>query len=287
MKNAYINIRKAFLPMRMLVLLGMMFVFGSGALGAREIFADLVEAPQVESTYISGRMAIVRNNEMSSMLSEMMTGVSIDTSNFSEMYIYNVYSEASVKKARQILDNYLSRAKDVELAFRNRNSLESYLIYKKMNKDGLKEEVIIWSSAGPNTCQIVVLEWDPEEETSTHSVRREIEMNFDFLYPRLAGLILNPGRISVDECGSASQEELIITKESMGIVHEAMKSVREGMRATQESMRARREDMRDSMRDAKESAKAAKESAKAVKESAKAVKESAKAVKNAQKGNCR
>lgn len=135
---------------------------------AREIFAELVDAPQVESTYISGNLFSC--NDWTPFFPTSSMAANIDISNFSEMYLYNIYSQEGVSKARRILDNYIEKNKNVKLALRNQNSHESYLIYKKLNKSGQKEELIIWSSAGKNTCQIVVLEWETGEESRRRTV---------------------------------------------------------------------------------------------------------------------
>lgn len=122
---------------------------------AQEIFAELTDMKQVESTYISGRWAPTMPTWRN------MTGThAIDLrEGFSALYTYNCYSIESVAKAHKILDSYLKKNSDIEVVMRTREGSSAYEIYERFTPDNRLTQMIIWSSDAPNVAEIVVVDW--------------------------------------------------------------------------------------------------------------------------------
>lgn len=140
---------------RMLISLAILsFIIPDVARG-EEIFSDLTNQKQVESTYVSGRFS----HNMKRWLSQ--SGLhSMDLSRgFSSLYTYQCYSIEATMKARSILDNYVAKHKNMELMMRTKQLQGEYLIYEMFNNEDAVTQMIIWDSASPGLCEIVVVNW--------------------------------------------------------------------------------------------------------------------------------
>lgn len=125
------------------------------AANAEELFADLAGMPQVESTYVSGRFA---HNQKYWYSSDGMHTMDLRRG-FSALYSYTCYSEEAVTKARNILKDYLKKNPDVEIVMKTIQGGQEYLVYEKFIGDDKVSQMIIWSSAASNMCEIVVIDW--------------------------------------------------------------------------------------------------------------------------------
>lgn len=132
-----------------------LIVLSSTAAKAEEVFAGLSEMKNVESTYISGRFS----HSMQTWISNTGRHAMDLSRGFSALYTYQCYSEESVNRARQLLDNYLKGKKDVELMMRTKQMGGEYLIYESFDKQGRVTQMIIWNSESRNICEIVVVDW--------------------------------------------------------------------------------------------------------------------------------
>ncbi len=130
-------------------------LFASLSVKAEEIFAELADIKQVESTYISGRMA----HNMPMWRSQTGSHAINFNEGFSSLYTYQCYSVEAVDKARKILRNYLKSHPDMEVVMRTREASGEYVIYERFSKDNRLMQMIIWSSDAPNICEIVVVDW--------------------------------------------------------------------------------------------------------------------------------
>lgn len=126
------------------------------AMGADDIFAALAEMPQVESTYISGRFS---HNKRTWRSNNGQHALNLGKG-FSALYSYNCYSEESVKKARQILRDYIRRHPEMEVMMKTVQGMQEYIIYESFLSEDVINKVIIWSSDAPNVAEIVVIDWD-------------------------------------------------------------------------------------------------------------------------------
>lgn len=123
---------------------------------AADIFEKLATMPQVESTYISGRMANRYKTWTSSSGRRRM-----DLSQgFSAMYAYECYSKEACAEARKILDNYLKKHPEVTLMVRTKELSGNYELYQEWTKDNKLKKMIMWTSDGPSVCDIVVIDWN-------------------------------------------------------------------------------------------------------------------------------
>lgn len=128
---------------------------------AKEIFAELVNMPNVESTFISGSIVTPGSNYVP-VIPPSNVNVIIDTKNFSEMYIYSCYSVESTNKALEIIRDYLKKNKEMKTVLRTSTSQQAYSIYRQDDSNGNKIRLIIWNSYAPNNCQVVVIEWEED-----------------------------------------------------------------------------------------------------------------------------
>lgn len=120
-----------------------------------EIFAELANQKQVESTYVAGKFS----HNMKTWRSRSGEHALNLSTGFTSLYTYQCYSLESVKLARKILDNFLAKNKNVELMMRTREHGSEYMVYEQFNKDNNPTRMVIWDSAGPNVCEIVVVDW--------------------------------------------------------------------------------------------------------------------------------
>lgn len=161
-----------------------------GTASAKEIFAELTEMPQVESTFISGKIS---SSAMAipEISRSARNGVWVD-SDFKAMYVYRCYSEESVKKAREILSRYVKSNKNVEIVMRTRQGMQEYTIYDVSvpGKDGESQraKLIIWNADAPNMCQVVVIDWEELPELS-QLTKADDPLRFDSI--GIDALILN------------------------------------------------------------------------------------------------
>lgn len=128
----------------------------SPAAQANDIFEALNGMTTVESTYVSGRFAHNKKtwrNHTGTRAMDLSKG-------FSSLYSYQCYSEESVKKARQILADYLKKNKNVEVVMRSKQGGQEYVVYEKFKDDDMVTQMIIWSCDAPNVCEVVVIDWD-------------------------------------------------------------------------------------------------------------------------------
>ncbi|MDE6007231.1 MAG: hypothetical protein K2G67_06735 [Muribaculaceae bacterium] len=146
---------------RGMIMLIMLLVANIGAT-AKEIFAELTAMPHVESTFISGRVGTSMMT-VPEVARGAKNGVWID-SDFKAMFIYRCYSEDSVKKARELLSNYVKSNNNVELVMRTRQGMQEYSMYEVVNAGARntdnRAKLIIWNEDAPNVCQIVVIDWE-------------------------------------------------------------------------------------------------------------------------------
>lgn len=157
MKRSKHNRRLSFLTPVLIWLTAMT----SGFANAKEIFAQLTEMPQVESTFISGKMGsrLMALPEVGRMV---RNGIMLESGDFKAIFIYKCYSEESVKKARDILTDYIKSNKDVELLMRTRQGGQEYTMYEESrhgaSNSSHRSKLIIWNSDAPNVCEVVVIE---------------------------------------------------------------------------------------------------------------------------------
>lgn len=137
------------------------------AMGADDIFAALAEMPQVESTYISGRFS---HNKRTWRSNNGQHALNLGKG-FSALYSYNCYSEESVKKARQILRDYIRRHPEMEVMMKTVQGMQEYIIYESFLSEDVINKVIIWSSDAPNVAEIVVIDWDEGMKRDEGSIR--------------------------------------------------------------------------------------------------------------------
>lgn len=121
-----------------------------------DVFKDLADQKNVESTYVSGRFS------QNMKRWDSQTGSrSIDLSRgFSSMYIYQCYSSEAVSNARKLLDNFLSKHKNIDLLIRTKQLQAEFMIYEMVNDEGKIVKGIVWNSDAPGTCEIVVINWE-------------------------------------------------------------------------------------------------------------------------------
>ena len=62
---------------------------------------------------------------------------------FSALYSYNCYSEESVKKARQILRDYIRRHPEMEVMMKTVQGMQEYIIYESFLSEDVINKVII------------------------------------------------------------------------------------------------------------------------------------------------
>lgn len=137
------------------------------AMGADDIFAALAEMPQVESTYISGRFS---HNKRTWRSNNGQHALNLGKG-FSALYSYNCYSEESVKKARQILRDYIRRHPEMEVMMKTVQGMQEYIIYESFLSEDVINKVIIWSSDAPNVAEVVVIDWDEGMKRDEGSIR--------------------------------------------------------------------------------------------------------------------
>lgn len=140
-----------------------------GSANAKEIFAELTEMPHVESTFISGKIghSLMALPEVGRIV---RNGVTLDSDDLKAMFIYRCYSEDSVKKAREILSDYVKSHKNVELVMRTRQGGQEFTMYEETkagNSDSSERaKFIIWTADAPNVCKVVVIDWDEVPDLS-------------------------------------------------------------------------------------------------------------------------
>ena len=129
---------------------------------AEDIFSELNNLSHVESTYVSGRFAHNKTMWRSSYGNRAMNL----SKGFSALYTYQCYSTESVKKARQILKDYIASNKNVELVMRSKQDGQEYMVYEKLMGDDMISQMVIWNCDGPNVCEVVVIDWDKGLKTT-------------------------------------------------------------------------------------------------------------------------
>lgn len=122
---------------------------------AEDIFSELTDLKQVESTYISGRFS---HNKRSWQSHSGLRAVNL-SNGFSSLYTYRCYSTESVDKARSILKAYLKKHPDMEVVMRTKELAGEYVIYEQFNSEDKLMKMIIWNAEAPNLCEIVVVDW--------------------------------------------------------------------------------------------------------------------------------
>ena len=128
---------------------------------AEDIFRDLTDNKNVESTYVSGRMS----NKMTTWKgASRRSTVNLDNG-FSSLYSYRCYSVDAVNEARKILNAYLKRNKEMELVMRSKELGGEYMVYEQFDASGGILKMLIWNSTDVQDCEIVVIEFP----TSTQS----------------------------------------------------------------------------------------------------------------------
>lgn len=132
-----------------------MLFLSPATVSADEIFKDLVEMNQVESSYVSGRFAGTKKVWRSS------NGIrAVDLSQgFSALYSYQCYSIQSVEEAKRILKNYLKKNSNIQLMLRTKQGTGEYCLYEDIDKENRVRQMIIWNMEAPNVCEIVVVDW--------------------------------------------------------------------------------------------------------------------------------
>ncbi len=171
-KNNLANIKQMKLPVRGLItgVLVIMALILSPTIKAEDIFAELTELQQVESSYVSGRFS--HNQKMWTSRSGQRP---IDLSaGFSALYSYRCYSQEAVDKARSLLKAYLKKNPSVEVMMRSKDLAGEYVIYEKFNKDDKLVQMVIWSSEGPHLCEIVVVDWNDGLKKKSSTNHEEI-----------------------------------------------------------------------------------------------------------------
>lgn len=137
------------------ILLFAFILLSTATAKAEDIFADLTDLKQVESTYISGRFA---HNQKTWQSHSGMRAVNL-SDGFSSLYTYRCYSQESVDKARSILKAYLRKHPEMEVVMRTKELAGEYVIYEQFNSDDKLMKMIIWNGEAPNLCEIVVVDW--------------------------------------------------------------------------------------------------------------------------------
>lgn len=124
---------------------------------AKDIFDELADMPNVESTYVSGRFS---HNMPQWRSSTGKRAINLEDG-FSAIYTYECHTKEAVQKARAILKAYLKATPDMELMMRTKDGDSEYLIYEKFSAEKILEQMLVWSNDGPNVCEIVVINWEP------------------------------------------------------------------------------------------------------------------------------
>lgn len=141
---------------RMIAMLVFAFLLlNASKASAEDIFAELTDLKQVESTYISGRFA---HNQRTWQSHSGMRAINL-SDGFSSLYTYRCYSLEAVEKARAILKSYLKKHPDMEVVMRTKELAGEYVIYEQFNSEDKLMKMIIWNGESPNLCEIVVVDW--------------------------------------------------------------------------------------------------------------------------------
>lgn len=130
------------------------FALPVNALG-EEIFAELNDLNQVQSTYLSSRFA----HNMPRWQSEYGNHAIDLSTGFDSLYSYQCYSVEAVNLAKKILKSYLQDNKDIEVVLRTKEAMGEYVIYERFSPDNKVIQMIIWSCEAPNICEICVVDW--------------------------------------------------------------------------------------------------------------------------------
>lgn len=130
---------------------------------AEEIFHALTANKNVESTYVSGRIAKdykIWQGSMNRSSIQLPTG-------FSSLYSYRCYSKEAVEEGRKILKDYLKDNKDVELVMSTNDHTGEYQYYLRYNGNDHVTQALIWNCMAPNDCEIVVVYFSPQKMSTT------------------------------------------------------------------------------------------------------------------------
>lgn len=135
-------------------LLGVSVIQAASAV-KRDVFSELTQDPQIESTYVSGKFGTAKkwyssNGERAINLN----------SRFTDLYSYQCYSEDAVKKARSILDEYLKSESGMDMVMQQKRGQMLYEIYEKFLDENRVERMIIWNQDASNVCEVVVINWE-------------------------------------------------------------------------------------------------------------------------------
>lgn len=164
--------------MRILALISGALLLTASRLGAQEIFDELTDSPQVESTYIAGRFA---HNYPSWKSRDNVHSMNL-MGGYSSMYVYECYSTEAVSRAQKILKDYLKKHPEMELVMQKKSNYEDYRVYEQFGEDDKIYKMIIWNGGVTNNCDIVVINWkDGYSRNKDHSIIDEDIFNINDL----------------------------------------------------------------------------------------------------------
>lgn len=155
--NKIMNIKSLIIKKaRVLLIVSALCATAGFEASAEDIFAELNDMPHVEGTYVSGRFSHNKKYWSSNSGDRYMNL----SKGFSALYTYQCYSTDAVKKARQILKQYVRNNSNVELVMRSKTDGQEYMVYEKFMNEEMISQMVIWNSDGPNVCEVVVIDWD-------------------------------------------------------------------------------------------------------------------------------
>lgn len=122
---------------------------------AKDIFDSIAGNPQVESTYISGRV------NSKSVWQAQDGEATIKLAGFDNMYTYLITDESVAKKAKRLLDKYLKANPDVDLVLQKTSDMgkRRYEYYYKYGPGDRVYQAICWYATAPNNVEIAVVNW--------------------------------------------------------------------------------------------------------------------------------
>lgn len=164
------------------IVLGFLMLCPS-TLMAEEIFGALTSNKNVESSYVSGRMA--ENMKTWKGVSDRST-VNLNNG-FSSLYSYRCFSVDAVNEARKILNDYLKRNSEVELIMRTKELSGEYMFYERFNSSNQILQMIIWNATEPSDCEIVVIDFTPgSSQRATITGENSSAYSGNYNQPRLS-----------------------------------------------------------------------------------------------------
>lgn len=93
---------------------------------AADLFPSLYDSPNIETVYVSGAMMLNSNKSRSILYDQLNI---YDTKNIDDLYVYSARNPEGIELAKNALDEYKKKTKNLEVLMRTKSEKEESVIY--------------------------------------------------------------------------------------------------------------------------------------------------------------